>query len=270
MKRLIRWLFLASIVFALGVGIGLGLAWGVVPARALNMTPETLRQEAKDRYRLLIAEDYAISGDAERAIVRLEIMDTGGVIPAITDQIYRMAWTTEAEENALIAMRAALTGSAITQDQPETPARNDVLETPRFEATQMITSNSRIPTLKPEEKSTASITTTQPHFTVLNRFPVCENGQAPPVLIIQVISLLGKPRNGVVIIVSSVDGSERLITGLKPTLSAGFADLIMRAGIIYTLTIEGVANSSEEFMAAECAAQNGEIFSGGWSLQIQN
>jgi hypothetical protein len=269
MKRLIRWFFLASIAFALGIGIGLGLAWGVVPAREFNTTPATLHQEAKDRYRILIAEDYAISGDAERAIVRLELMDTGGVTPAITDQIYRMAWTTKAEENALIAMRAALTGSAGTQDQPEPPTRNDALETPRVEATPMITSNSLIPTLAPVEKSTASITTTQPQFTVLNRFPVCENGQAPPVLIIQVISPLGKPRNGVVIIISSVDGSERLITGLKPTLSTGFADLLMRAGIIYTLTIEGVTNSSEEFMAAECAAQNGEIFSGGWSMQIQ-
>ena len=58
-----------EILLALGAGLGAGLyyAWVVSPLRWSDITPDTLRADFKDQFRLAIASAYAATGNLDRA-----------------------------------------------------------------------------------------------------------------------------------------------------------------------------------------------------------
>jgi len=106
-------------------------------------------------------------------------------------------------------------------------------------------------------------------FVVLNRSPICRIDQIQPVLEIEVVDVSGKPIVGVVVVVSSAEVTERLITGLNPRKSMGVADFLMKVGMEYVISLEGRSGSSENISTSECTSSAGELFAGGWSIQIQ-
>jgi hypothetical protein len=269
MKRLIGWIALTMALFIIGAGIGLGISWGILPVKMINTAPVTLRQEDKDRYRVLIAEDFLTTRDRARAESRLDLLAEQDALFTITDQIDRNAWAGGAQRDALVALQVALAGS--TASQPSTPASSPLpmhvtVSTPE----ELITLTATLsPASTPIKTLTPLMTSNPEAFIVLSRTPVCDAAQDPPMLQVNVVDSVGKPLRGVVLIISSVEGSERIITGLKPDAGAGSADFIMSEGIIYIIKIENTSGSSETLTTAQCTSSSGTSFPGGWKLQIQ-
>ncbi|HEY9077591.1 MAG TPA: hypothetical protein VIO61_13745 [Anaerolineaceae bacterium] len=60
-------LFWFSLVLVIGAAAGLAFGWLVKPAGYANTTPDTLRQDYKTDYVLMIAEAYKNDGDLYKA-----------------------------------------------------------------------------------------------------------------------------------------------------------------------------------------------------------
>lgn len=80
----------------LGLILGVVYAWLVQPPGYTDTSPDTLRQDFKDRYRALIAAAYAANGDLVRAKARLDLLGDPEVSRALAEQAQR----TLAEGNA--------------------------------------------------------------------------------------------------------------------------------------------------------------------------
>jgi hypothetical protein len=268
MKRVIGWILPAVFLFITGGVIGLAIAWWVLPAKVVNTTPETLRQADKDRYRVLIAEDFLVNGDGEKSKVRLALLDPTESRIALSNQVVRGAWLNEKERQALVTLDSAMNGHTGSSAQPTVRS-----ETP-FASTQVMptltTSSVSImsPTPDPQKQPTHSSTTTPPGFIILGQTPLCETGQNPR-LMVTVVDPSGKPLTGAVIIIKTADSSNRMITGLKPNNSAGVVDFIMTDGIVYSISIEGRSNTFDGFGVSQCTSSTGQVFPGGWFVQIQ-
>jgi hypothetical protein len=65
--RLVR--FLLGLV--LGVVLGLGYAWVVQPVAYFDTSPDTLREDYRTDYVLMVAQAYAPDGDLRWALLRL-------------------------------------------------------------------------------------------------------------------------------------------------------------------------------------------------------
>jgi hypothetical protein len=269
MKQFIGWFFLGGLFFVIGVGLGLGIAWGIMPVRLVDTSPGTMRQMDKDQYRLLIAEDYLVTGDLDRAKARLELLDADGQKVAVIDQINRKVWKNEGEQIALTTLQSALTKNLSDHTQPTSITSAKMLEVNAGTATMPMFAAAQSSTVNPVKTLTLFTTITPRVFKILSRTPVCETDQNQPLLKIIIVDNSGKPLNGIVIIVNSPESTERIITGLKPENPAGFADYLMDAGVAYSLKIEGAGGVTETFTTAECTSPNGETFAGGWLVQIQ-
>jgi len=68
LKRDIPYLILALVI---GIGLGLVYAWFISPIEYVDATPQVLRADFKDDYRVAIAAAYAATGNLERARSRL-------------------------------------------------------------------------------------------------------------------------------------------------------------------------------------------------------
>ena len=66
------WYLLIGVI--MGLILGLVYAWWVNPVVYETTLPASLRTEDKEIYRSLIAQVYAISGNLERAALRLEVL----------------------------------------------------------------------------------------------------------------------------------------------------------------------------------------------------
>lgn len=269
MKHSIGWILLVAALLVLGAGVGLVISWGVLPVKMINTNPDTLRREDKDRYRALIAEDYLVNRDMARAEARLGLLDDKNTINMITDQIDRNAWKTEAERNALIALQTALVGSMTSQPLMSTISPLPILATSSMSLEKITLTPSLTSTTRPATLLTPLITTSPSSFIIVSRIPVCDPAKAPPFLQVNVVDSNGNSLSGIVLIINSMEGSERIITGLKPGTGGGTADLSLTEGTIYTIAIENAAGSPEKVTTAQCTSASGASFPGGWKLQIQ-
>ncbi len=68
-----RWI-LFLITLALGAAAGLYYGWVVNPVEYVNTTPDTLREDYKTDYVLMVAETYRASGDLLQAVHQLGIL----------------------------------------------------------------------------------------------------------------------------------------------------------------------------------------------------
>lgn len=270
MNRRMGLAILLMMMFSVGVGIGLVITWGIMPVRLVDTAPGTLQQSDKDRYRVLIAEDYLITGDKDRARARLILLDNSGALTALLDQVNRRAWNRDVEGAALTKLGSDMNNNLTYMPQPivnpitlpHLTTTNALLSTTLLITEQVVTTLP-INTLVITRSATAS------HLVLLSSAPTCTDDQTPPMLEITVVDSSGKQLEGIVIVVSSLETTERIITGLKPGTATGFADTMMQAGVKYTIALEGRSSSPEVFMTSACTSPSGDTFSGGWSVKIQ-
>ncbi len=68
---------------------------------------------------------------------------------------------------------------------------------------------------------------------------------------------------GIQINVAWDGGLDTFFTGLKPAVSAGYADFQMTPGVSYSLRVGDGGETVNGLSAPECADSNGNTFSGG-------
>lgn len=100
-------------LFALGLGIGLGLlyGWVIAPVRYVDVTPESLRPDYRAEYALAVAEAFLSDGDAALAAQRLERLGGPPGQTALDALIYaRQAGWSATDAQRLESLARALGG----------------------------------------------------------------------------------------------------------------------------------------------------------------
>lgn len=238
---------LTGLVF--GLLVGLILAWIIWPPSINAVGPNNLETTYKDQYRLAVALAYAASGDLGRAEARLALLGDTDPVRALTAQAQVMLANnaTQREARALAGLAAdveehfvalqAATQSAGTPD-PNQPAA----ATP-FQA---------------DSEGAAYFIDGEPEL-------VCDSVDAPPYLKIFVFDGNHNPQAGVELSIKSEEGNVDFITGQRPEMSPGYAEVEITPGVVYTLSIQNVEMLGG-LQAAACETEDGDPAWGSWLL----
>jgi len=109
--RLSHWYLLTGLV--IGLILGLVYTWWINPVVYQSAQPANLHQTYKDAYRSAIAQVFAATGNFERAVLRLELLEDKDPIFTLGAQAQRaLAEGKEDEAKALALLAAALQATA--------------------------------------------------------------------------------------------------------------------------------------------------------------
>lgn len=112
----------------LGLILGLVYAWVINPVVYEDTTPASLGKANRDFYRSTIAQVYAVTGDLERAFLRLSLLEDPDPVYALGEQAQRaLADGQDAEARSLALLASALQG--LPQFQQPTPASTPLQQT---------------------------------------------------------------------------------------------------------------------------------------------
>ena len=109
-----NWYLLTGVV--LGIILGILFAWVISPVKYVDTAPESLKDEFKDQYRVLIASAYVANGDLVRAKARLELLDEADIYLVVAEQAQQMLAEGGSVEEAQSLGRLAL---ALGQEIPQ-------------------------------------------------------------------------------------------------------------------------------------------------------
>jgi hypothetical protein len=93
-------------------------------------------------------------------------------------------------------------------------------------------------------------------FELAEQTTVCEANQPQPRLVIEVQDSAGKPVPGIAITVAWDGGIETFYTGLMPSISLGYADFDMQAGVVYSLRVGELSETINGLQAPTCGEGN--------------
>jgi len=280
-------------------------AWIISPTEFVDTTPETLRTDYKDAYRLMIARAYETTGDLARAQARLNLLGDEDAALTIAEQAQRSrAEGGKPEEAQALADLAAILGQApvlvVTAPGPvdtQLPSETPTLtlsptqtDTPTLEftptATHTITPTATLtPTVGPTNTVTRtpratntpeptrtplpSLTPTPtlaPPFVLDKQVQVCNPNLTEPQIQVFINNAAGQGVPGVEIIITWSGGQESFFTGLKPEIDIGYADFVMSPEVVYTLQVSGGGQLILDLLIPECEDTSGQRYSGSWRL----
>ena len=297
------WYLLTGLV--IGVVLGLLYAWIISPIEYVDTTPNTLRSDYQDVYRLSIAMAFQTSGDLARAQARLNLMGDEQVALTLAEQAqrHRAAGGTEDEAQALANLAAVLGQAPVpftaspapsetlspTTETPTltlSPTEADT-PTPEFTptATGTITPTTTLtptigptstPTQTPRATNTPAPTRTalptrtatptlSPPFVLDKQIQVCNPKLQEPQIQIFINDGAGLGVPGVEITITWEQGQERIFTGLKPEIDIGYADFVMTPEVNYTLQVSGGGQIIPDLFTPECE-EDGQRYWGSWRL----
>ena len=102
-----HWYLLSGLV--LGIAAGLIFTWLLFPVVYEDTSPGTLAEGYKEIYRRTIAEVYLVTGDLDRAISRLNVLENDDIVFALGSQAQRaLANGQEKEAQALAVLASAI------------------------------------------------------------------------------------------------------------------------------------------------------------------
>jgi hypothetical protein len=291
-----RFLFLVT-GLALGIGLGLLVAWGLAPVEYVDTSPSTLRFDFKDEYRYMIAAAYANSGDLPRAQARLATLADTDPVRALGAQAQRMlAENVSMEKIRVLAnlseslqSQAAVSAVATIPPPVSTPptlATVEASDTPPADPpTALVETSTPEPILAPTlgETSTllpTAIFTATPRatrtptptpgapFALINQSTFCEISQ-PGLLQIFLVDGAFKPVAGVELIITWLGGEEHFFSGLKPEISHGYADYQMTETTEYALSLPAGGARVTGIKAPACVDPGGQAYPGGIRLEFK-
>ncbi|MFC2055451.1 hypothetical protein ACFLV7_14320 [Chloroflexota bacterium] len=109
-----NWYLLTGVV--LGIILGILFAWVISPVEYVDTAPESLKDEFKDQYRVLIASAYVANGDLVRAKARLELLEEADTYLVVAEQAQQMLAEGGSVEEAQALGKLAL---ALGQEIPQ-------------------------------------------------------------------------------------------------------------------------------------------------------
>jgi hypothetical protein len=230
----------------LGLAIGLGISWWVAPNGRTDSSPAALRADYKDEYRLLIATSYGLSGDLGRAESRLALLQDASPSASLLDLALRL--------------RSSQTRSIIFPDSNE---RSINVLTMLANAVQQTSQPSSTPVVGTSSPILSTVTRTIAPFELLSRNDICDPQVVPQLAMLDTRDPSGHGLPGIEIIVSWGDGSQRLVTGFKPSQGLGYADFFLTPGIEYSVQALPSSTAVTGVTAPECTAEDGTTYDGG-------
>ena len=281
------WYLLTGLV--IGAVIGLVLATYIIPVKAIETSPATLKNSDRQNYRALIAQAFLIEADSGRAMARLMLLEDASPIEALLAQSQR-----ELRENgktergrALAVLAAAVSNERIAI----TPLPRQVTETVQpDEAAAATTQTPAAPAIAvaspqmegplPPATATAEAprsATAQPTLTpqptldiaykLVEQKEICDPEQIGSLIQVQVVNASGEPLAAVRIEVSVPNGGvERFFTGFFPRISAGYADYVMVEGMTYNLRVGDTGELVQNLAVPQCTLPDGGKYPG--SIQL--
>lgn len=298
------WYLLTGLI--LGIILGLLYSWIIDPTEYVDTTPDILRSDYKDSYRLTISLAHQSTRDLARAQARLDLLGDNDHALALAEQAQRhRAEGGAVDEAQALADLAAVLGQAPipftaspeptnTEFPPtETPTLTlspTKTDTPTLEftptSTHTITPTATLtPTLGPTSTVTPTPRATNtpaptrtplptrtltptlaPPFVLDKQIQVCNPNLSEPQIQIFINDAAGQGVPGVEIIVTWEAGQESLFTGLKPEIDLGYADFVMTPEVIYTLQVSGGGQIIPDLFAPECEDDDDNRYWGSWRL----
>ena len=111
-----NWYLITGVV--LGIILGILFAWVISPVEYVDTAPESLTNEFKDQYRVLIASAYVANGDLVRAKARLGLLGEADIYLVVAEQAQQMLAEGGSVEEAQALGRLALAlGQGIPQPE---------------------------------------------------------------------------------------------------------------------------------------------------------
>lgn len=282
------------LITGLVIGLAIGLLISLVfsPIQYVDTDPSLLAANYKDDYRLLIAQAYQANGDLGRARQRLALLEELNQPDLLAAQAQQLLAEGEAEEpaRALAGLASALAAPVSGPVQSPPPAAETALpgapaNTTAPFATLDLEQAVQTATLPPTQTLPPTATSTpQPTFTprsgttplptlgapfeLVAQEDVCEPDRLPGLLQIEVQDNRGRPIAGVQINVAWDGGLDTFYTGLRPSISPGYADFNMTAGVVYSLRAGELSETINGLQAPQCG-QGGSSYTGGLRLVLQ-
>jgi hypothetical protein len=232
-------LFLVAI--AAGLGGGLFYTWVLDPVEHDDVAPDSLYIEDKLVYLALIGDLYAYDQDLTAAKARLAELDVkanGQAVADLIEQYLDGGGQPEAVRNLarLAADLGASGGVLLVFGSMPTPS-------PAFTPTTAI-----LPAASPTPLMSA---TPAPSFRLIEQTAVCADPGQPGKIMIWVRDLEGNEVAGVEVVASWATGEDRLYTGLRPDLGAGYADFDMSPRVEYDVALVGFRGDVAQGLTAD-------------------
>ena len=285
------WYLFTGVV--IGVVIGLLIAYVISPVEYIDTAPSSLRSDAKENLRGLIALAYKADGDLARARSRLALLQDANPMQVLADQAQRMlAKNTSPDEARALAQMAAdmqgspaagpaASGATLPVDQAATPTpapshpKSNASPTATLEIGQVVLTPTHAPTktrtpvatFTPRALARASATPGAP-FALKAKTKVCDPKQPNSLLQVEVHNAADAPVSGVRVDVTWGGGQDSFFTGLYPLKDPGYADFIMASGVTYNLQIGEGGELVSKIEAPDCKDSDSTTYAGGWILEF--
>lgn len=271
---------------AIGLALGLLIAWVIAPVQYTDTSPSSMRTEFKDQYRVSIAMAFNATGNLERAQARLSLVGDQDILQALISQTERIftsgnspddAYEISGLVNALSAVSLIPTKATSFITNPSPTTEGDALPTSTqtpfgLVVTPKATSTpGSSPTPRPTstQRSTSTATPTQgAPFVVLSREESCDRGPHEGLIMVEVRNKKRLPIEGQEIIVSWSGGEESFFTGLKPEINNGYADFLMDSNTQYSIRLASGGEAVNGLSAPLCNKE-GEEYLGSIQLIFQ-
>ena len=265
-RRQGNWYLVTGLI--LGLLAGLLYAWVISPVKFIDTSPDSLRADFKDQYRLLIASAYQATGDLGRAQVRLALLGDPDAVAALTDQAQRL-FSAGSSNGPVSALAALAEGIQQNSASAGTPAPAGTLQgTPAGNILPTGPAPSPQGSLLPRPTRTPTATPGAP-FAVTAQENTCDPHLTPGLLQVEVRNAAAQPVAGAEIVLAWSGGEEHFFTGLKPDLGIGYADDRLSAGVTYSVQLASNSATATGLTAPTCPGANGGTFLGGIHLIFQ-
>jgi hypothetical protein len=113
------WYLLTGLI--LGIAAGLVFTWMLFPVQYQDTSPATLAEGYKEIYRRTIAEVFSVTGDLDRAISRLNLLQDEDKVLSLGEQAQRALADGRDKEAQALALLASATGSGQTTGEAQPP-----------------------------------------------------------------------------------------------------------------------------------------------------
>lgn len=296
-----------ALLISLVIGLALGLfyTWVIAPVELVNTYPALLRTDYRQDWIRLAVLSYAVDGDLEQALARLNALkqeDVASAIQALIEEyaatghpadvlrsmtrlaralnvytpamlVYMHTPTAPSSPPVSLSPRASVVTPTLIPPSPTSRALDTPSPQPTHTPTPTPLAPSPSPTSSPESTGTPAIPTPTPPLVYRLRLSeqelICRPEQIPHIEVV-VRDERGEGQPGVVVWLTLPGGADRAVTGLKPENGAGYADFNAEPGVGYTLSVGDLAMPLvTDLRIRPCPDQGqGEPSMGSWRIVL--